>query len=55
MKKMKRKLQVLAVLIFTLCLAGTGMPTHAENAEKAESAVRFDLTLDSYVPKKVHL
>ena len=26
----------------------------AEDAEKAESAVRFDLTLDSYVPKKDH-
>ena len=54
MKKKLKLQQVLAVLMFLLCLGRTGMPAYAENAEKAESVVRFDLTLDSYVPKKDH-
>jgi len=52
--KMKRTLQVLVVLMLLLCLMKTGMPACAEDTEKAASAVRFDLTLDSYVPKKDH-
>ena len=44
----------MAVLTVILSLIGTGMPAPAEDAEKAEPAVRFDLTLDSYVPKKDH-
>ena len=54
MKKKLKLQQVLAVLMLLLCLGRTGMPAYAENAEKAESVVRFDLTLDSYVPKKDH-
>jgi len=54
MKKMKRRLRAMAVLTVILSLIGTGTPAPAEDAEKAEPAVRFDLTLDSYVPKKDH-
>ena len=52
--KMKRALRVLAAVTALFCLVETGMPACAEETEKAASAVRFDLTLDSYAPKKDH-
>ena len=46
--------KIVAVIMLFLCLVCAGIPSCAEDSEKAESAVRFDLTLDSYVPKKDH-
>ncbi len=51
---MRLKLQALAVLMVLLCLVSAGRPARAENAAQADPAIRFDLTLDSYAPKKDH-
>ena len=60
-----RKRLTSMILVFVMLLSCSGFAAAesalspdrrnaAEDAEKAEAAVRFDLTLDSYVPKKDH-
>ncbi len=54
LKHKNRTPRMIAAVLLILCLVQAGMPALAENEEKAKTAVRFDLSLDSYTPKKDH-